>query len=86
MTNKNVAIKGDGTAETGKRIIEYLEGIGARNCAHCTGSFAVYYYIDDDAFEIYLNAKEIDPPKPITTDEKIADLQKQIDELKNMMR
>ncbi len=148
MTNKNVAIKGDGTPETGKRIINYLEGLGGVNSSNfgfvgnyyysldgnghigytpdiplgyelatlpeptpektfpremwvwddnelrpfkktVIGLFKDRYVVDvyiEDHWAVYKHAREIDPPKPLTTDEKIADLQKQIDELKNMMK
>lgn len=153
MTNKKVAILGDGTIETGKRIIKYLEGLGGINSHGCDGHMRSSYYLIDDNnnidyftnkpldyelvtlpelappgyeptyektfpremlvwdeaevyaikqtvdgmykdryvvkdsqgrqdWEIFKHAKEIELPKPLTTDEKIADLQKQIDELK----
>ncbi len=148
MTNKKVCIKGDGTEETGKRIINYLEGLGGVNSNCLKGGLAVYYFINDkneiycrydlpagyelatlpeptpektfpremwvwdtyfhnrgkmvvdgmykdkyianrdDRWYVFNYAKEIDSEQtnPLTTDEKIADLQKQIDELKNMMK
>ena len=146
MTNKKVAIKGDCTVETGKRIINYLEGLGWVNSSNF-GFMGNYYYsldrnghigytpdiplgyelitlpeptpektfpremwvwdrselygmaaivdgmykgrymvADGGDYDTYKYAKEIEPPKPLTTDEKIADLQKQIDELKKMMK
>ena len=47
MTNNNVAIKGDGTPETGNRIINYLEGLGSMNSNCLKGGLAVYYFIND---------------------------------------
>lgn len=147
---KKVCIKGDGTEETGKRIIEYFVSFGGLNTGLNTGATVYYYYINDNiivvdseipidyelitlpestpektfpremlvwdenesraikywvkgVFEgryvvmaypnnpdcnwvVFNYAKEIEPPKPLTTDEKIANLQKQIDELKQQIR
>ena len=146
--NKKVALLGDGTMETGERIIKYLEGLGGINSRGCDGHMRSRYYLIDDNndidyftnkpldyelvtlpepnsknktfpremwvwdeievyavkqtvdgmykdryvvsdsqgrkdWKIFKHAKEIEPPKPLTTDEKIADLQKQINELKS---
>ena len=143
--SKKVCIKGDGTEKTGKRIIEYLEGLGGVNKNGYYGDSKHKYYIDyngcirnntppsdyelitipeqtpektfpremwvwddsrhnrqkeivdgmykdkyiarrKDEWFVFNYAKEIEPPKPLTTDEKIADLQRQIDELKQSMK
>lgn len=50
------------------------------------GLFKDRYVVDvdfEDNWAVYKHAKEIETPKPLTTDEKIANLQKQIDELKS---
>ena len=45
---KKVAIKGDDTAETGRKIIEYLEGLGGVNYYGLNGRSIVYYLIDSN--------------------------------------
>jgi hypothetical protein len=44
---KKIAIKGDGTEETGKKIIKYLESLGGDNCIYLSGCSLRYYYIND---------------------------------------
>jgi hypothetical protein len=44
---KKIAIKGDGTEETGKKIIKYLESLGGVNTDNRCGDSNGCYYIND---------------------------------------
>lgn len=47
---QKVCIKGDGTMEYGKKIIEYLESKGGKNGNQLKGWFQNYYWLDDNLF------------------------------------
>ena len=54
---KKVAIKGDGTEATGRKIIEYLKGLGGVNEIEANGHSKAYYLINvngciDCAFQL----------------------------------
>ena len=59
--NLKVAIKGDGTKEYGKRIINYLEFLGARNRLNFDGINPHFWCITDPDFKPWIGAYESPP-------------------------
>ena len=46
MENKKIGFKGDGTVETGEKIIKHLKDLGGINYDDLSGAYRSYYYID----------------------------------------
>jgi hypothetical protein len=94
IVDKEVYLKGDGTIETGKKIIDYLISIGGKDKNHLLGYYCTFYYFidkNDDNLIVYSdppsNYKELKLENIMKTKEqKKEELLNKIEECKELIK